>query len=209
MQPLLLTLLIGTAFAMVNAAPAQNKLQRLQAILEGDDDQAKAQIFGAIVRHVLPSVLGGVLGNEMKLAGIQESDDAEIQRRGLGRSILKHGARFLGGLGAGLLSGGGEEPAKVQDEDAEIQRRGIGRVVGNFFKKHGAGLVGGLAGTLLGGGGGEEEPAKLQDEDDDDAAARQALLDAIQARVAMMEDDDDDDMVKAQFLGRIVRTILG
>ena len=41
MQPLLLTLLIGTAFAMVNAAPAQNKLQSLQAALEGDDDIAK------------------------------------------------------------------------------------------------------------------------------------------------------------------------
>ena len=41
MQLLLLTLLIGTAFAMVNAAPAQNKLQSLQALLEGDDDHVR------------------------------------------------------------------------------------------------------------------------------------------------------------------------
>ena len=136
MQPFLLTLLIGTAFAMVNAAPSQNKLQRLQAVLE--------------------------------------NDDAEVQRFG------KHIASFLGnavgGLAGGLLSGGGEG-AKLQD-DAEVQR--FGKHLSSFLGN----AVGSLTGSLIGGGG--EERVKLQD-----------------------EDDDDDDMAKAQFIGHIVKSLLG
>ena len=120
MQPLLLTLLIGTAFAMVNAAPAQNKLQRFQAVLESDDDQAKAQIVGRLVGRLLPSVTGA-FGNEKELAAVQEDDDAEVQKIGkvVGRFIKRHGGTLGGILAGGLLGGGGggEEPAKLQDED--------------------------------------------------------------------------------------------
>ena len=80
MQPLLLTLLIGTAFAMVNAAPAQNKQQNLQAVLEGDGERAKAQLFGSLIRRVAKHLLGKIFGtskNEMKLAKLQEGDKAK------------------------------------------------------------------------------------------------------------------------------------
>ena len=71
------------SFCHGECSSAQNKLQRLQAVLQGDDDQAKSQIFGALVHAVAPHVLGIVLDtaeNEMELAGAQEDDETEVQQ---------------------------------------------------------------------------------------------------------------------------------
>ena len=269
MQPLVITLLIGTAFAMVNAAPAQDKLQSLQAIvegdddlakmsswfrraigglnyalngmgkkiaeqqedinaeaqkfrfgkfikhagralgglgglfgdgdeeepavLEGDDDEAKAQFFGGLVRAVAPHVLGSILGNEMQLqvAELQDNDEAEAQRRKsrFGK-FIKGAASTIGGALLGSLFGDGdeEEPAVLEGDDDEAKAQ--------FF----GGLVRAVAPHVLGSIlGNEMQLAKLQenskaevqddnDDDDDDDDARKALLRAIQA---MMQDDDD------------------
>ena len=168
MQPLVIILLIGTAFAMVNAAPAQNKLQSLQAILEGDDDQVKAQIFDQ-------------LASQMQLAELQETDEGEAQKFNFGKLFKKFGKKLgggalstAGGALAGLALGGhgGEEeqPAKLAElqetDEGEAQKFNFGKLFKKFGKKLGGGALstagGALAGLALGGHGGEEEqPAKL------------------------------------------------
>ena len=121
MQPLLLTLLIGTAFAMVNAAPAQNKLQSLQALLEGDDDIARTAKWWGIAKRVLGGINHAVNGKERDLAEQQEEDgieeQAKAQRIRFGKLLsgaIKHLPHVID-----ALSGGEEELVKIQEDDDE------------------------------------------------------------------------------------------
>ena len=176
MQPLVITLLIGTAFAMVNAAPAQNKLQSLQAILEGDDDLAKMAKtrWGNVLRRsigVLNYVLNG-MGKE--LAEQQEDVNAEAGRAG----------RALGILGSLFGDGDEEEPAVLEGDDDEAKAQFFGGLV-RAVAPHVLGSI--LVNEMQLAKLQENSKAEVQDNNDDDDA-RKTLLDAIQA---MMQDNDD------------------
>ena len=186
MQPLLLTLLIGTAFAMVNAAPAQNKLQSLQALLEGDDDKARmARIWwGSVLKRGLAGLNYAVNGGERDLAEQQEDDSMEKQAR----------AEFFGSLVyavaphvLGSILGTAENEMKLaeieEDDDLDVQNR----------LQH-------LQATLEG--------------DDDQARMARIRWGNVLKRglaglnYAVNGGEDDDDVAKAQFLS-LIKTLPG
>ena len=117
MQPLVITLLIGTAIAMVNAAPAQ---QSLQAVVEGDGDLAEMSMvrWQILVIRSLAGINHAVNDLQEELAEQQPEEDAEA-------------GRALGGLDLGGLFGGKDEEktAVLEGDDDEAKAQFFGKSV--------------------------------------------------------------------------------
>ena len=124
MQPLLLTLLIGTAFAMVNAAPAQNELQSLQAILEGNDDRARMAKWLNIAKRVVAGAHHALNGEYRDLAEQQEEDsnfDEEVDDLvdELAKSIRQKVAEVVDNIVDLVKDGGKEDEEEEENGDMD------------------------------------------------------------------------------------------
>ena len=180
MQPLLFTLLIGTAFAMVNAAPAQNKLQSLQALLEGDDDIARTAKWWGIAKRVISGVNHAVNGRERDLVEQQEEDskfDEEIDDLvdELAQAIRQKVAEVVDDI-VDLVKEG-EEDTEEENGDMDNGEEDEGEE----------------------GDQDEEDTDNEDEEDEDEAEQLDEIMSCIRARVETMlekgEESDDFDVV--------------